>query len=52
MINLEEVAALVKKWAREIGDLQKEKLAKKNFKVKTKSTKTDLVTEIDLLSEK
>lgn len=52
MINLEEVAALVKKWAREIGDLQKEKLTKKNFKVKTKSTKTDLVTEIDLLSEK
>lgn len=52
MINLEEVSDLAKKWALKIGDLQKEKLEKKEFKVNTKSTSTDLVTEIDLLSEK
>lgn len=52
LINLAETVVLVKKWAKNVGELQKEKLKEASFEVNTKSTATDLVTEIDLLSEK
>ena len=51
MINLADAAVLAKEWAINVGKMQKEKLKKESFKVETKSTLTDLVTEIDLLSE-
>ncbi|MEC9490178.1 MAG: inositol monophosphatase family protein [Halanaerobiales bacterium] len=51
MINLVDASVLTKEWALNVGKMQKEKLKKESFKVDTKSTLTDLVTEIDLLSE-
>lgn len=51
MINLADAAVLAKEWAINVGKMQKEKLKNEAFKVNTKSTLTDLVTEIDLLSE-
>lgn len=51
MINLADAAVLAKEWALNVGKMQKEKLKNESFKVNTKSTLTDLVTEIDLLSE-
>jgi myo-inositol-1(or 4)-monophosphatase len=51
LINLVDAAVLAKEWAINVGKMQKEKLKKESFKVETKSTLTDLVTEIDLLSE-
>jgi len=51
LINLVDAAVLAKEWALNAGKMQKEKLRNKDFKVNTKSTVTDLVTEIDLLSE-
>lgn len=51
LINLTDAAVLAKEWALNVGKMQKEKLKDKNFKVDTKTTFTDLVTEIDLLSE-
>lgn len=51
MINLVDAAVLAKEWALNVGKMQKEKLKKESFKIDTKSTLTDLVTEIDLLSE-
>ncbi|SIQ23659.1 inositol monophosphatase family protein [Halanaerobium kushneri] len=52
MINLVDALALAKEWALDVGKIQKEKLKKENLEINTKSTLTDLVTEIDLLSEK
>lgn len=51
LINLTDAVVLAKEWALNVGKMQKEKLRKESFKVNTKSTLTDLVTEIDLLSE-
>lgn len=51
LIDLEKALVTVKKIAVNVGKMQKEKLKKKNFKINTKSTISDLVTEIDLLSE-
>ena len=51
MLNLANTAVLAKEWALNVGKMQKEKLKKESFKINTKSTLTDLVTEIDLLSE-
>jgi len=51
LINLVDAAVHAKEWAINVGKMQKEKLKKENFNVETKSTITDLVTEIDLLSE-
>ncbi len=51
MISLVDAAVLAKEWALNVGKMQKEKLKNESFKVNTKSTLTDLVTEIDLLSE-
>ncbi|MFP4020523.1 MAG: inositol monophosphatase family protein [Halanaerobium sp.] len=51
MLNLADAVVYAKKWAINIGKMQKEKLKKEAFKINTKSTLTDLVTEIDLLSE-
>lgn len=51
MINLTDAAVLAKEWALNVGKMQKKKLEKSSFKINTKSTLTDLVTEIDLLSE-
>jgi myo-inositol-1(or 4)-monophosphatase len=51
LINLVDAAVLAKEWALNVGKMQKEKLKNESFKVNTKSTLTDLVTEIDLLSE-
>jgi myo-inositol-1(or 4)-monophosphatase len=51
LISLVDAAVLAKEWALNVGKMQKEKLKNESFKVNTKSTLTDLVTEIDLLSE-
>lgn len=51
MINLADAAVLAKEWALSAGKMQKKKLHTESFKVNTKSTKTDLVTEVDLFSE-
>ncbi|RCW49818.1 inositol monophosphatase family protein [Halanaerobium sp. ST460_2HS_T2] len=51
MVNLVDAQSLAKEWALEVGKLQREKLKKKNLEINTKSTLTDLVTEIDILSE-
>jgi len=51
LINLVDAAVLAKEWAINVGKMQKEKLKTEGFKISTKSTLTDLVTEIDLLSE-
>ena len=51
LINLADAAVLAKEWALKVGKMQKEKLKTESFKVNTKSTLTDLVTEIDILSE-
>ena len=51
MINLADAVVLAKEWALSAGKMQKKKLQTESFKVNTKSTKTDLVTEVDLFSE-
>jgi myo-inositol-1(or 4)-monophosphatase len=51
LINLADTVVLAKKMAINVGKMQKHKLRKNNFKINTKSTMSDLVTEIDLLSE-
>lgn len=51
MINLADAVVFAKKIAINTGKMQKDKLRKKGFKINTKSTMSDLVTEIDLLSE-
>ena len=51
MINLADAVLLAKEWALSAGKMQKKKLQTESFKVNTKSTKTDLVTEVDLFSE-
>jgi len=51
LISLTDAVVLAKKWAINVGNMQKQKLKKESFKVNTKSTLSDLVTEIDLISE-
>lgn len=51
LINLVDTAVFAKEIASNVGKMQREKLKTESFKVNTKSTLTDLVTEIDLLSE-
>lgn len=50
MLDLGECLEQVKKWAREVGKLQLERLDSK-FQVNCKSSAVDLVTEVDELSE-
>lgn len=52
MIDLNEAINLVKEWAYRAGEAQKDNYEKKDLKISTKSSKIDLVTEIDDLSEK
>nr|WP_320046958.1 inositol monophosphatase family protein [uncultured Ilyobacter sp.] len=42
----------VEEWAREVGQIQRENFRKDDLEIDTKSTVTDLVTEIDKKSEK
>ena len=51
MINLNEVLNEVKSWVLEIGKLQKDNFRRSDLAIDTKSTVTDLVTEIDKKSE-
>ena len=51
-LNLEKTLNKVKKWAREIGDLQYNRAKDSNLAVNKKTSNVDLVTEIDELSEK
>lgn len=51
-INLENTLDKVKKWAKEIGELQSKKAKESNFSIDKKTSNVDLVTEIDKLSEK
>lgn len=52
MLNLDLALEKVKRWTREVGEIQKEHFKKESLKINTKSTDVDLVTEIDELSEK
>ncbi|RKD33454.1 inositol monophosphatase family protein [Thermohalobacter berrensis] len=52
MKDLKEVLNNVKSWAKEVGKIQLEYLEKEDLKINTKSSKVDLVTEVDELSEK
>lgn len=49
-MQLDEVLNFTKKLAKKVGGIQKEKF-KENFKIRTKSTDSDLVTEVDYLCE-
>lgn len=51
MIDLNLALEKVKKCAREVGEIQKEKFRSKSLKIDIKSTGVDLVTEVDKLSE-
>ncbi len=51
MINLNEVLSEVKSWVLEVGKLQKDNFRRIDLAIDTKSTITDLVTEIDKKSE-
>jgi myo-inositol-1(or 4)-monophosphatase len=51
MINLNEVLSEVKSWVLEVGKLQKDNFRRVDLAIDTKSTVTDLVTEIDKKSE-
>lgn len=50
MLELGKCLEQVKEWAREVGELQRERLDS-NFHVDCKSSAVDLVTEVDELSE-
>ncbi|MFW5891356.1 MAG: inositol monophosphatase family protein [bacterium] len=50
-MQLDEALNFTKKLAEDVGKIQKEKF-RENFKVRTKSTDSDLVTEVDYLCEK
>jgi len=52
MLDLNLALERTKKWAREIGDIQREYFKKESLKINTKSSCVDLVTEVDELSEK
>ncbi|WP_420795046.1 inositol monophosphatase family protein [Halanaerobium hydrogeniformans] len=51
LLDLNEASLLAKKWALEVGQIQREKFKQNDFKTKTKSSSADLVTEVDILSE-
>ncbi|NLI93238.1 MAG: inositol monophosphatase [Peptococcaceae bacterium] len=51
MIAVNQVLNHVKHWVKEVGQIQKENLGKKNLLIETKSNEYDLVTEVDKLSE-
>ncbi|WP_319202825.1 inositol monophosphatase family protein [uncultured Ilyobacter sp.] len=52
MIDVKELLKEVEKWAREVGQIQRENFRKDGLEIDTKSTVTDLVTEVDKKSEK
>lgn len=52
MLNKQETLEKAKIWVKEVGEIQLEKLGKKNININIKSGKIDLVTEMDKLSEK
>lgn len=52
MLELNLALERVKKWAKEVGEIQKEYFRNGNLLINTKSTSVDLVTEVDELSEK
>lgn len=51
MIDWQEALEEAKVWAREAGRIQKENFGAHNLRMDTKSSRVDLVTEIDLRSE-
>ncbi|MGM0411405.1 MAG: inositol monophosphatase family protein, partial [Bacillota bacterium] len=51
-INLEKTLDKVKKWAKDIGQLQFQRIRKNDFAINKKTSNVDLVTEVDSLSEK
>ncbi|OEF99251.1 inositol monophosphatase [Vulcanibacillus modesticaldus] len=51
MLDLNSVLKNAKKWAREVGKIQRQNFRKNNLLINTKSTGIDLVTEVDKLSE-
>lgn len=52
MIDLHDTLEKVKKWATEVGKIQKSQLNRDDLRIEHKSTEIDLVTEVDKLSEK
>ncbi len=51
MINMNELLKEVVVWVMEVGQFQKENFRRENLEINTKSTVTDLVTEVDKKSE-
>lgn len=51
MKNRQEVLEQVKSWVKEVGEMQVKKFYDRDYKVETKSSAIDLVTEVDKLSE-
>ncbi len=51
LIDLDDALDFTKELAKKVGKMQKKKF-RENFKVSTKSSEADLVTEVDILSEK
>jgi len=52
MINLEELLPRVEQWSREVGNIQLKNLGNKELDIDIKGSYTDIVTEVDKLSEK
>lgn len=52
MIDLNKAILEVKRWAQEVGKIQRDNYEKEDLKISTKSSDVDLVTEVDELSEK
>ena len=52
MVDVKELLKKVEEWAREVGQIQRENFRRADLIIDTKSTVTDLVTEIDKKSEK
>ncbi|RQD78963.1 MAG: inositol monophosphatase, partial [Halanaerobium sp. MSAO_Bac5] len=51
MLDLNKASSLAKKWALEVGQIQRERFKESDFETTTKSSSADLVTEVDILSE-
>ena len=51
MVDVKETLEKVKKWAGEVGEIQRENFRRKDLAIDSKSNVTDLVTEIDKKSE-
>lgn len=51
MLDMRDVLKEVEIWVREVGEIQRNNFRREDLKIDTKSTVTDLVTEIDKRSE-